>query len=282
MVGQNELKQTLTAHLEKGTLPPLVIITGSEGSGKKTLTREIFSSVRSKFLEDVKVETIRKMISDSYSEKGMHYVIPDAGRMSPAAKSALLKITEEPANGCKYIITLNNLQEVPPTITSRGAIFRMDPYSAGELEEYVNTHHKDKFKKLDSEDAKFVMRTCHNPGEINMMLDYDVKAFRKYVELTLDNITEVSGANSFKISEKLKVKETDKHYDLKLFWSAYSAEALYRSTERVGLERLRYLYHTRETNRCLQELGVPGINKKMLVDDWILSIRREVSSLGVD
>lgn len=103
---------------------------------------------------------------------------------------------------------------------------------------------------------------------------------QNYAELVLDNVTKVSGANCFKISDKIELKKDGGGYDLKSFWLIYFKAALDRSMEKEGIERLKYLLHAKETSRCLQELETANINKKILVDDWILSIRREVMSLG--
>ena len=70
-------------------------------------------------------------------------------------------------------------------------------------------------------------------------------------------------ANAFKIPSKVALKEDAEGYDLRLFWKAFM---------KISFDVGRYngIY---TTSKYLQKLRVKGINRSMLMDNWILEIR---------
>ena len=103
-----------------------------------------------------------------------------------------------------------------------------------------------------------------------------VKEFYDYVQLVVDNITEVGLANAFKIPSKVALKDDADGYDLKLFWKAFASVMMERAVEAYakGDEINPYLSSFSITNKCISSLRVKGINRQMLIDTWILEIRR--------
>ena len=105
---------------------------------------------------------------------------------------------------------------------------------------------------------------------MDIILNYNAIDFYGYVEKVVDNIAEVEGANAFKISEKLAVKQDSEGYDVKLFLRAFMAICVSRMQE----DPLRYAGGISITSKYISQLGIKGASKQMLLDTWLLEIRK--------
>lgn len=279
MIGQVKLKNQLSRFLEENTFPRFSIFVGPGGSGKKILAKWIVSCMQSItstygfLLPDVKVDTIRTITQDAYKIAGARnvYIIPDADDMSLAAKNALLKVTEEPPNDCYFIMTLEDENNTLETIRSRGTVFHMDRYTPDEIYRYAKENVN---STLHNDEWSIIKDICDTPGDVNILGKYP-REFYDYVELVVDNISEVSLANSFKIPSKVALKEDAEGYDLKLFWKAFIKVVFDRSRNEdcESLDILQYSNWARITSKYLQKLDVRGINKQMLIDNWVMEVR---------
>ena len=269
MIGQNNLIHNIDTLIENKAFPRFSIIVGPEGSGKKEIAKHIsneFGYMRAEY--GISVDTIRQLISDAYKVAyPTVYVIADADNMSPAAKNALLKVTEEPPQNAYFILTLADLSNTLHTIKSRGTVFYMDPYDEYAIKYYYNT----KYAK-SKEECDIITAICSTPGEVDKVVEMDTTEFYGYVEKVVDNIAVVSGSNSFKIAQKIKMKETETDkYDLKLFLKAFMTIC----SSRLRTDPIRYANGIKVASKYLQELRITGINKTSLFDMFILDIRKE-------
>ena len=271
MIGQHNLQSRIDKLIENRTFPRFSIFVGPRGSGKKTLAHElenmfnnwrvISDHVNVYELPDVKIDTIREMITQSYKQiMTMLYIIPDADNMSPAAKNAILKVTEEPPNEAYFIMTLEDENNTLETIRSRGTVFHMDRYTPDEILEFAE---KDNDTHYVPEVRDIITSICDTPGDVITLYNSGIKEFYDYVQLVVDNIAEVSLANAFKIPSKVALKEDAEGYDLRLFWKAFM---------KISFDIGRYngIY---TTSKYLQQLRIKGVNKQQLMDNWILEIR---------
>jgi hypothetical protein len=114
---------------------------------------------------------------------------------------------------------------------------------------------------------------CNTPGQIDEFVSSGPKEFYEYVKLVADNIADVSGANAFKIANKLALKDSDKGYNFKLFLKAFMqyCEILHNDGK---LTDLKYSAALNITLNSLQHLRIKGVNKLFLADKWILDIRK--------
>lgn len=279
MVGQENLIKSLNALIEQNTFPRFCIFVGTEGSGKKLIANTIAHQISDIVINvGIKVDDIRNMIESSYRlTSTCVYIIPDTDGMSLAAKNALLKVTEEPPNNAYLIMTIQDENKALDTIKSRGTVFHMERYTPLEIEAYAS----DTFGY--SPEIEIYHALCENIGEVKKLHSYNVKAFYRYVNLVVDNIATVSGANAFKIGNKINFKDDAEKYDFKLFLKAFMSVCMDRATEllKIGTveslsEMGTYLEWERITSKYLQELGINGINKSATFDCWLLDIR-EVS-----
>ena len=288
MIGQSNLQSRIKQSIDNGTFPRFSIFVGPKGSGKKTFVREvIIKEITEGLYEEcgIKVDDVRSLISDAYKiHSTAVYFIPDADNMSPAAKNALLKVTEEPPNNAYFIMTLEDENNTLETIRSRGTVFHMDRYAPNDIgcyfyDKYHANHGKD--------DEVIVKELCETPGEVDTLVKMGIKEFYNYVQLVVDNIADVSLANSFKIPSKVALKDDAEGYDLRLFWKAFIRICFERSFDDIEdkFEECKhstsYFCAAQITSRYLQQLRVKGINKQMLIDTWIIEVRAVLND-GVD
>ena len=269
MIGQNNLLAHLHTMISTGLYPRFSIIEGDKGSGRLTIAQHIAYELGASvaIISDLSVSNVREMINASYkaSEKQC-FIFVNADKMSISAKNSLLKITEEAPNNVYIIMTVEDRENMLSTIISRATVFIMDKYTAKERLAYID----DARIQATTEEKKLLLLLTDTPGEINELSCIGVIDFYEYVMKVYDNIAEVSGANSFKIASRLAIKESDEeNYPLDLFFKAFMKVC----SERMCESAKRNAYAIRITSTALSDLKIKGINRKMLVDSWILRIR---------
>lgn len=279
MIGQQHLQSQIKQLIDNGTFPRFSIFVGPKGSDKKTLAHKTACDLRALIYDcDVKIDAIRSMITDCYKlREKTCYVIADADNMSPAAKNALLKVTEEPPNNAYFIMTLEDVNNTLETIRSRGTTFHMNRYTPND----IGCYFYEKYPNNRSENGKAVVNSlCETPGEVDTLVKMGIKEFYDYVQLVVDNIADVSLANSFKIPSKVALKDDVEGYDLRLFWKAFIRICFERSFDDMedkfeeSKHSVSYMCAAQVTSGYLSQLRVKGINKQMLMDNWIIDIRR--------
>lgn len=272
MVGQKRLRAIVDAQIEAELYPRFSIITGPRGSGKKTMAEYIANkllvhhgSPLQPIRSGIAVVDIRTIILNSYKNiTTAVYIIPDADNMSIQAKNSLLKITEEPPNNTYFIMTVENLGNALTTLKSRARVYQMDLYTNQEIQEFLQS-----FSLSDSE-RELIISICYNPGDCERVIQYNISDFYNYCNLVLDNIGTVSGANAFKITNKVDIKGSGEGYDIKIFLSTLMLICMKRAVETDDTSFIKVVPVTADT---LKKLSIRGVNKQMLLDSWILNIR---------
>ena len=269
MIGQHHLRHQIDTLVQNETFPRFSILVGPEGSGKKLMSKHIATKLGAFHnIRGVGVDDVRDLIQEAYKVSApIVYVVADADKMSPAAKNALLKVTEEPPKSAYIILTLTDLNNTINTIRSRGQVFYMDSYTVDNIDEYYHNMYPS-----FTDERQIVDDLCVTPGEVDLLMEMSPVEFYEYVEKVVDNIAIVSGANSFKIAQKIKFKDTDTDkYDLKLFWKAFMTIC----SSRLREDPHRYAEGIKITSQYLQELRITGINKASTFDMWLLDVRKE-------
>lgn len=266
MIGQDIIRKQL-----ENNLPRFSLVVGAKGSGKKRLINEVY---RDKLLVycGIKIESIREMIDTAYKVTvPTIYVLPDADGMSVPAKNALLKVVEEPPYNAYFIMTLEDEQNTLPTIRSRAVTYKMDRYTPEEILQYLGYRYTLPdlaYNEFPPDSEKIVPDICETPGEVNALVEYGILPFYEYVNKVIDNIAKVSGANAFKIADKVALKDEEDKYDLLLFWKAFIRLCANRADE-------MYVSAIPFTSKCIRDLRIRGVNKQMLFDKWLLEVRRQ-------
>lgn len=268
MIGQNELIETVDAMIDKGKFPRFSLILGASGSGKYLICRHIAKRMQVNFINvEVGIDAIRDMIHTAYSvSEPTMYVVRRADKLSTAAQNALLKVTEEPPNMAFIVLTASNDNLLLSTILSRSTVFRMNVYTPNEIFEYMKSKYN-----YNMDDIATITDICETPGEVDMMFKYNVSDFLGYVNLVVENIAVVSGANSFKISDKLNLGNDEDKYNLRLFWKAFIVVCV----QNISTCPAKFSYGVKTTSSYLQKLRVNGLNLSLAFDMWLLDIRKE-------
>lgn len=275
MIGQRVLLERIGGQIERKRFPKFSILVGEKGSGKKTMAKDIAQMLGAMaVMIDTKVEAIREIIDLTYKVTDTTvYIIPDCDNMSSAAANALLKVTEEPPQDAYFILTCENEENLLSTIRSRGVTYMLEPYTYEDKCDYIESRPNGTVHFLDNTEEEFVLDVASNIGEIQQLLGMNLSEFKKYVTLVIDNIAEVSDSNSFKIGDKIALKDEEDKYSLKLFWKVFNSVCVDRM--RAGDDPLKYARAIGVTGDYAQQLNIRGINKQMLFDNWIISIREE-------
>ena len=268
MIGQTYLLERINGQIDRGRFPRFAIFIGERGCGKRYLASTIADYLKLPIsFVDNKVETVRQVIDASYTiETPIMYVFTDCDNMSSMAANALLKVTEEPPQNAYFVLTCENEENLLQTIKSRGVTYMLEPYSYADKCDYIEQQGVPEFE----EDENFILDVASNLGEVQQMLNMDIHQFRTYVNLVIDNVAEVSDSNAFKIGDKIALKDEDDKYDLRLFWKAFRSICTDRLKEENDLKYARAIAITGDS---LSQLNIRGINKQMLLDNWLLSIR---------
>ena len=277
MIGQKLVKSKVSCLIGMGKLPRFCLFTGETGMGKRTLMRWAAGQMtKANVIEyqDCKVDTVRTMIKEAHKITAPTiFIMADIHTMSTQAKNAILKITEEPPNNSYFFMSATSENDVLDTIKSRSVIFSLQPYSKDELREYIRFKQKKGLHFL-AEIEEFILNICNTVADVEYMFSIDVVAFRDYVSTVFEKIAKVSGPNSFKLSDKLALKDEADKYNLKLFFQTFQYMCLQHMIGVSKDEEERYFRGVEITSEASQDLMISGINKQMLVDNWILSIRK--------
>ena len=280
IIGQNELIDRIDSLIENNNFPRFSIIVGPKNSGKKLIANYISDKLNATFIPcEVKADDVRTIINESYNQTSlMCYMWADSDTMSITSKNAILKITEEPPQKAYFIITLNDINTMLPTIISRGTKLFMNTYSEDELKEYANRKNYDFQQHSD-----IIFNICSNPGDIDNLFSYDVNNFITLAEQVLNCIGIASPANALKLSNNFVLKKDDNtnnnKYDIILFIHAISSICLSRLKETNGII---YGNACKLCTECISEFRIASVSKLAVLDKWLLNMRELFSSKEVN
>ena len=181
LLGNRQLKENLTESLSKGHISHCYLITGPEGSGKRTLARLLAQAILCQgtdkpcgvctpcrkildgnhpdyiLVDDpekktVPVELIRQARADMFIQPNESdhkiYQFPRAQDMGIPGQNALLKVLEEPPSYGVFLLIADNPDKLLPTVRSRCTELKLQALPADILEAQLQ---KD-FPKASQED----------------------------------------------------------------------------------------------------------------------------------
>lgn len=293
MIGQKQVLKQIDNLIEKG-FPRFVVITGQRGQGKTELANYIFHKLDEYYstpepdnrggiymLEiGIKIDEIREMIEMAYKQtEPIIYLIQNADKMSINAQNSLLKLVEEPPQQAFIIMELQQIENTLETIKSRCQEIKIEQYNEKDIQEMINKINP----VLDATERRMISKVAQNYYQIEMLVRYGIRPFYDYVDKVYNNIYKVQSANSFKIAEKLDLKDTGEGYDLEMFWNMYIYRCIGElfglmaspANENDWAEADIVGKCINITEKYKQKLNINGINKSMLFDQWILDIRKE-------
>ena len=159
-VGNEKLKDRLSALIESRSVPQAIMFEGKQGLGKRTLVSQLVRSLlctgddrpcdrcsacaKTKNLahpdvvvidgnepKALSVDAIRGIRSDSFIKPNEAdykiYLFFNADNMQEEAQNAILKVLEEPSAYCVFIFTVENRSSLLPTVLSRAVCMELFP-----------------------------------------------------------------------------------------------------------------------------------------------------------
>ncbi len=167
LFGNEEIKSELLLSVANGTVGHAYIFCGISGIGKFLFAKDFAKSIMCLNSSDglpcgtcehcvkidaspdlfiiepeeglIKIEKIRALISEAQLKPTLSnkkvFIIKDADLMNTMAQNALLKVLEEPPQYVTIILTVQNLNRILNTITSRCTIINFKPLSYEEMTE---------------------------------------------------------------------------------------------------------------------------------------------------
>ena len=261
MIGQKRLLEKIDKQVDSGVFPHFVIVEGSRGSGKYLVSSYIAGKLGAELVEVEKsVEAVRNLISTvNKSSIKTVYVFRRSEELSAQAVNAMLKTLEEPSEYAYFVFTTRNSQMLLETIRSRGDLYTMSRYSKAELTEY--------------NEGKPVPEFCQTPYDVDL---YNRNSgLEEFVDLVIDNITEVTLVNAMRIAERVDVDGSDStKFDLNIFFEAFKKSCRARMTKSQVLQEAQlYLDWIAVTSRYQKDALRVGANLKMLFDMWLIDLR---------
>ena len=268
IIGQKKLIGEISDLTLRQRFPRFSIFVGSRGSGADLFAKLVSGYFDCDYipLSDVRIDTIRDMIEKAYKHKRtVVYGIGYADNMSLAAKNALLKVAEEPPNNAYIVMALEDEHNMLETIRSRATVYRLLPYTYEELSAYCG-----KCKNRD-----IILKVASNPGEIGILRTYDVDKFYKDMTYLADNVAHTDCATAFTLTNTIAIKDEKDKYDLVLSLKAIQQIYLDRCEGNENVEEVtKNCMSVIEIGKTLKEINIRGINKQMMLDDMILSVRK--------
>ena len=278
MIGQQKLVAQLDDLIAKEKFPRFSIVLGEKGMEHEDVAYYVANKMQATIvkLSDVKVDTIRHMILEAYRVHGTTiYCIPNADDMSVNAKNAMLKVVEEVPNKAYFIMCLEDLNNTLATIQSRSTVFHMSRPTMKDIADFARSLYVNPID-VDEKRIEKIVAICTSAGDVLYFQHHNIDNFFSYAEYVADNISKVDGAEVFKFTDKISVKDDDDKYDVRLFLKTLQAIYMKRceSPLKWGCAENCSCAMSRCIGRYMQDLRVKGINKTMLLDNLWLEMRR--------
>ena len=274
IIGQETLRERLGSMVRWNKLPKFIILVGEKGSGRRLISQWLAEETKADFCEVATgVAELREVIEQSYKlGSETLYLIPNGDKMSGAAKSALLKVTEEPPKYARFVMTVSDRAQVLDTLLSRACVLPMDSYTMAELMEFAGD---------DISNADIYTSCCNNAYEVEQVKGYGATTFSEFVDLAIDNIAEVAGCNALKMEQKLSFKDGEDGYDVKIFLQSFRTKCLKRLLDETDPVQERiYSSWAEITSDKLKDMNNASVNRQYVTDMWIFDIREAYNAEG--
>ncbi len=211
LIGNNETKSRLSRAVIRATLPHAFLFVGAEGSGKKTLAKELAASLNCENrnndgypLPCHTCNTCRRIWADSFADihhvrrdgKKMSigvdeihrmqedivlssaesdhriYIIEEAEKLTPQAQNAMLKTLEEPPSGVVIILLAAETDKILSTIKSRTQTVNMERFSTDDLKSALLERSEKARRMNDSEPERLLGILMTSEGRLGRAIAF--------------------------------------------------------------------------------------------------------------
>lgn len=265
MVGQHNNIRTIMQWRINRSIPRFIIIDGSVGSGRLTLSKIIVKLIGTGVIsENNSKESVNKIISmaNSITDPTV-YIFRDVDDMHVSAKNALLKVVEEPPNKAYFIMTVQDISNLLGTLESRAVHIKMEPYSLNELSQFCN-------------DDK-ILKYATNIGEILTWKLEDVESAENVVNDCYEALTACKRSKLLKATTNLRFKAVDNtRLDCTLFMQVFVRKLIemdFLSNCNMGILNI--------VEKCKKEFKVPSINKKCSIEVMLMNMMEALENADI-
>lgn len=145
-IGNEHLKEKVSAYLESGDLPHLLLY-GKAGTGKTTLAKILVKNIECDYLyinasDENNVDTVRNKVKNFASTMGFKdykiIILDECDYITPNAQAALRNLMETFSKHCRFILTCNFVERIIDPIQSRCQSFQIIPPSKKEVAKHVH------------------------------------------------------------------------------------------------------------------------------------------------
>ena len=145
-IGNEHLKDKVSAYLESGDLPHLLLY-GKAGTGKTTLAKILVKNIECDYLyinasDENNVETVRTKVKNFASTMGFKdykiIILDECDYITPNAQAALRNLMETFSKHCRFILTCNFVERIIDPIQSRCQSFQVIPPSKKEVALHIH------------------------------------------------------------------------------------------------------------------------------------------------
>ena len=145
-IGNDHLKSKVSAYLESGDLPHLLLY-GKAGTGKTTLAKILVKNIECDYLyinasDENNVETVRTKVKNFASTMGFKdykiIILDECDYITPNAQAALRNLMETFSKHCRFKLTCNFVERIIDPIQSRCQSFQIIPPSKKEVAKHIH------------------------------------------------------------------------------------------------------------------------------------------------
>ena len=145
-IGNEHLKDKVSAYLESGDLPHLLLF-GKAGTGKTTLAKILVNNIECDYLyinasDENNVDTVRTKVKNFASTMGFKdykvIILDECDYITPNAQAALRNLMETFSKHCRFILTCNFVERIIDPIQSRCQSFQIVPPSKKEVAKHTH------------------------------------------------------------------------------------------------------------------------------------------------
>lgn len=266
MINELALKKQFFDHYTLDTLPHSIILTGKEGSGKRTLTRYLSDKFNLNLL-DISDVLDDELINNIYRNPSPRLYEIDLRKITDKAQNVLLKLFEEPSANTFIVLIANDTTGILPTILNRGKVFNIGIYD----KEYLMKFAKE--KEIDIPENYFGS-IIETPGDITRIYSNNVNlnAIKDLTDKIINKLSIASYPNTLSIIDKLNFKEEYDKIDVDFFLKVLKFDCLDAYIN--GNKKAINLFNI--VNNRLLRLNDSRLNKQILVTNMLTELWYEV------
>ena len=274
IIEQNNNIELIDTLLLSKTVPRSYLITGDMKSGKSLFSKYIASKLKAPYVNISSLDEIREMTDTAYTSAfDKVYIFDDFEDINFRAQEALLKVLEEPPQGCHMILNAENQSMIKTTILNRVFHIEMENYSIDVLHNYgksLNIHNY-----LINGDF---YRVFNSIGLLKFIAEGErLVQYLDFLSKFMANINTVTAGNSLKTAQYISLKKDDDKVDLRILFRLIFNELLkYMKNFNYDLTCLLNLVHSYN----IYLYNNPYINVENIWVNFVIDYRKRSSKIG--